>query len=240
LSQFKGFIAKIGTKEGTSARGKWTAYSFKVEKDDGSEYEDWVNFGFERPPFKEGDYIEFQADQNERGFLQYIKGTGKPIKNPPARASAKQSGNAVSGNPATGAGTGTAGSTAANAGADRQTQIVLQHSQEIAIRVVAVLLTNDALPMSEAKTKAGTAKRFNEIMAFVDKLTVKYHNDAATGRILTTVADSPIDTSPDGPIPPAATEKPKKAKPRVSDPEPEPEGDAIDSDEQDDDNVGVY
>jgi len=45
--------------------------------------------------------------------------------------------------------------------------------------------------MSVAESKPGVAKRFDEILAAVDKLTVQYFNDTMTLRRLQTVADTP-------------------------------------------------
>lgn len=97
------------------------------------------------------------------------------------------------------------GGNSRDSGVDRQTSIVLQHSQEMALRAISVLLEHDGLPLTKASNKAGEAKRFDEIVAAIDKLTVKYYRDAETGRLLETVADmGVVDTSADGPIPDAA------------------------------------
>lgn len=201
--EFKGFIAKLTGKTVNTRRGEATAYSFKVEAENGNEIDQWFDFGFDKPPFVEGDYIAFEAEENDKGFWRYIKGSGSKPKNPPARASAKRAGSQESGKgPAKES--GTAGSTAS--GADRQTSIVMQHSQEMAVLTVAALLAADALPTTEAKSKAGTAKRFNELVAAIDKFTVKFYHDAVTARLLDTVSDfGVIDTSPDAELPEAKT-----------------------------------
>lgn len=196
MSQYKGFVAKIVALDGKSKKRPYrayTKYSFKVEKEDGTEYPDWFSFGFEQPPFKEGDYISFETEE-KNGYTSFKAGSGSILKNPPARNTAKKAGAAAS--------TGSVPNTeASSTGADRQTQIVLQHSQEMAIRLVEVLLSNDALPVSAAKTAAGTAKRYDEVMSFVDKLTVKLYNDVVTARLLETVADTVTVTKADGAIP---------------------------------------
>ena len=58
-----------------------------------------------------------------------------------------------------------------------------------AVRLVTALLSEKALPMSTANTKAGVAKRYDEITAMVDKLTVKLFYDTATGRTLESIED---------------------------------------------------
>lgn len=214
--RYEGFVAKISSREIQSKRKNGrssTAYSFKLENADGTEQEDWIGFGFEAPPFKEGDYISVDAERNEAGYLNYTKGTGQQIKNPPARSSAKRS--ATAGNADPGSQSATAGSGDSSTGAataDRQTQIVLQHSQEMAISAAAVLLANDALPMTKAQTPAGTAKRFDEVRAMVDKLTRKFYDDVVTGQLLKTVAPEIQSTEPDAPLPQPATERPKQVK----------------------------
>lgn len=193
---YKGFVSKISAKPGKSKKPPYrgyTQYSFRVEKDDGVEYEDWFSFGFNSPPFVEGDYIQFETEE-KNGYTVVKEGSGSIVKNPPARHTAKAAGSTKAGE----AVQGDQGN--ANA-ADRQTQIVMQHSQEMAIRLVQVLLANDALPISSAATKAGEAKRYAEVMDFVDKLTVKSYNDVVTARLLTTVADTFTVTKADGPIP---------------------------------------
>jgi hypothetical protein len=93
----------------------------------------------------------------------------------------------------------------------------MQHSQEMAICAAGVLLTHNALPMSGAAFKAGEAKRFSEITAMIDKLTVKFYNDAATGRLLETVADTVIDTAPDAPLPASKKKEAAGKDPTVDD-----------------------
>lgn len=203
MAKFQGFVNKLTTKSGVGKRGPWTLYSFILELEDGSE-SPWVSFGFEKPPFAEGEFISFETDEKDNRH-NYKKGSGSKPANPPQRAKARTSnGGAVANGNTAGAktGTGAQGTTASSAAsADRQTSIVMQHSQEMAISAVGVLLAHNALPMSGAASKAGEAKRFSEITAMMDKLTVKFYNDAATGRLLDTVADAVIDTAPDAPLP---------------------------------------
>lgn len=224
--RYAGFVATIFARDLPSKfKGKKsTAYSFKLENDNGTDGP-WINFGFEEPPFQQGDYIEVEAEENENGYLTYVKGSGKQIKNPPARAAAKPAGrangsqNAGKGSSEVSAGTaatatGSSVSGQDSAGVDRQTQIVLQHSQEMAIAAVSVLLTHDGLPMSKAQTAAGIAKRYEEVMAMIDKLTRKFYDDVVTGQLLKVVAPEIISTEPDAPLPDPPTEtKPKVGRP---------------------------
>jgi len=166
---FKGFIKKISVKEGRGKRGPWKLFSAKLELENGEEVKDWISFGFDEPACKEGDYVKITASENDRGYLQADE--VKRLKNAPARSSAATSSGASSNVSST------------------QKSIHYQSSRKDAIEVLKLLTQQDALPLSSAKTKAGEAKRYEEIMALVDKLTVRFFNDAETQRILAVVAD---------------------------------------------------
>lgn len=171
----KGFVKKLSVKEGRGRRGPWKLYSARVELDSGEEFEHWISFGFDEPKVKEGDYVKITASENDRGYLQADE--VKALKNAPAR----------SGGSATAAPSGNVSTT--------QRSIHYQSSRKDAIEVLKLLTSQDALPLSSAKTKAGEAKRYDEIMALVDKLTVRFFNDAETQRILAVVADEgKVDT----------------------------------------------
>lgn len=192
----RGSVVKIAEKSGRNRRGPWTRYSF-ITEENGQE-SGWVGFGFEAPPFKEGDYIEYETEEDDQGRVQYKKGTGRIIPKPAAAPRAEP----ASPTAAAACNSQSSGPSSYDA---RQQQIVLQHSQEMAIHAVAVLLKHDSLPTTGAKTKAGEAKRFEEIIAAVDKLTVKFYNDVVTGRLLYNVPDmGVISTAPDAPLPGAA------------------------------------
>jgi hypothetical protein len=200
----RGHVVKINSQDGISQRsGKpYTRWSF-ITKDESDNESGWVTYGFEKPPFVEGDLIEYEVAVNGR-FKNFVAGSGKIIEKPSAPISAPRdttkSGSSAGARPPGGK----------SDYEDRQQQIVLQHSQEMAIQTVATLLSNDSLPTTGAKTKAGEARRFEEIMAAIDKLTVKFYNDVVTGRLLSTVADmGVVDIKPDGQIPPDDTAIPK-------------------------------
>lgn len=170
MTIFKGFVKKINTKEGRGKNGKpWKLYSAKLEKEDGTEYDQWISFGFSAPSVSEGDYVKLTTEKDDRGYEQVTE--AKRLKNAPARA-AKSSSDGV------GTETGS-----------RQSHIHYQSSRKDAIAVLTLLQTQDALPLSNAKTKAGEAKRYEEIMALVDKLTVRFYGDVETLRVLKSVAD---------------------------------------------------
>jgi len=186
--QLEGIVKKISTKTGTGRKGPWILYSFALGLDNGTEQ--WVTFGFGKaPPFAEGDRIGIEANEDDKGYLVYVQGTGRII--PAAEVPAGNGGSvATQSTVATSAGASTnQASQQASSYDPRQAQIVHQHSQEMAIAAVGLLLAHEGLPITGAKTKAGEAKRFDEILAFVDKLTIKFQNDVITGRLNSTVAD---------------------------------------------------
>ena len=188
----EGFITKVFTKEGGSGKRAWALDNVLLSDADGEEL-GWFGLGFRddvdvAPKCKEGDYIVFEWEEDGK-YRNVVKGTAKirAADKAPAR---KQS--TVS--------PGSAGSASSSQGT--QQNIHYQNSRTAAIELVSVLLDSDALSITAAKTKAGQAKRFDEIVAAVDKLTVKYFNDLETFRLFETVSDfGVVDTSADGDLP---------------------------------------
>jgi hypothetical protein len=193
--QVKGFVLRLDTKQGNTRGRAWKVYNALIENLDGTEY-GWVGFGFDAPSFKDGDYIEFQVEEKD-GRRNAVKGTGSKPKNPPARANKTVA-------------TKASGTVASQDGFNRQTNPVdaermsYSAARGHAIDVVKLLLDQKALPLTKATTGAGEAKRFEEITAAVDKLTVQYTRDSITGRLFDVVADAGearVTTKADGPIP---------------------------------------
>lgn len=210
--QIEGVVKKISTKTGKGRGGKaWTLYSFVLGLDDGSESE-WITFGFDKePPFEEGDRVNVGAESDKNGYLKYKEGSGRIVSTKPVGSGAATG---VS-EPQPAARAGTEGAAAPSAISPRavaedtrQRQIVAQHSQEMAIGIVGLLLQHNGLPVTGAQTKAGEAKRFEEIVAAVDKFTIKFHNDVVTGRLNATVADmGVVSVMAKDAIPPADAKK---------------------------------
>lgn len=195
-----GEIVKINRRDDKSKKPPYKAYtlwSMRIAGPDGNEFPDWIGFGFNKPQAEEGQYVELTVEREGK----YVNAVPDSLRVVDAPVRRDPSGDAASANPVSD------GATGAVLGAGKQTQIVLQHSQEMAIAMVTLLLNNKALPITTAQTKAAEAKRFDEIMAAVDKLTVQYFNDVVTGRLLDIVADAGADrvsTKADGPIPAVA------------------------------------
>lgn len=187
-NKVEGFIGKIFTKTGGSGKRAWALDNFLIQDPDGEDI-GWFGNGFRddvdvAPKCKEGDYIVFEWEQ-EGKYQNIVKGTAAiraPEKAP--ERTQKQA--------------------PAASGGDQSTQqnIHYQNSRTAAIELVGLLLDSDALPVTGAKTKAGQAKRFDEISAAVDQITVRFFNDLESFRLFDTVADTgEVDTSPDGDLP---------------------------------------
>ena len=186
MGTITGEVAFINVRDVKSKKtGKtYKAYGLKLRTANGDVS---LDCGFEKPEVEQGDYIEAVTETSARGY-EDLK-SFKSVPKPSAAARAAVSVQADSGTDQ----------------ADRQTQIVLQHSQEMAIAEVDLLLRNNALPVSAATGKGGMAKRYEEIHAAVQKLTVELYFDVVTARLLDTVADAgDLDLSADAALPSAA------------------------------------
>ena len=187
MTEYRGFVVKINTKTGQGKRGPWYLYSLKLEGEDGQEIKDWLSYGFEKPKFKEGDYIKLEASKNEKGYLQVDVDTVKVAKNPPARAGGSES---------------SGGSGGSSHGNYNKGNVDYNSAVSRAVDMVDLLIKHDALTLSAAKGGGGIEKRRAEIEAVVDKYTVKFFNDIMTRRLLETVADpGAVKTAPDGELP---------------------------------------
>lgn len=171
----QGTVQAIESKSGQGRRGPWTLWRVQI---DGR----WYSYGFDAPPpAKEGDVVSFAAVDGDKG-ANIVKGSLAVIQ-PTTKAKSEV--------PA-----------ASTTQPDRTVSIVMQHSQEMAIRHVSNLLTAGAISLS-GTGKASEAKRYAELTAITDKLTIKFYNDAVAGRLLGVVADTPpvAETAADSPIP---------------------------------------
>lgn len=187
--KFEGFVVKISHKDGVNKQGnKWFKYGFVLGVD-GTE-SGWIGMPFNvKFPFAEKDYISVEAEKDDKGYLVAVKGTGRKI-DPPKGKSAEAAADPVK--------------SGAQKDPEVQKRIQYQNARSAALELVALLVAKDALPLTATKSKAGEATRYDEIVAFVDKETVRFHNDVTTLRLLETVGDSgtvtagndtPIDNS---------------------------------------------
>ena len=193
-NKVEGFIGKIFTKTGGSGKRAWALDNFLIQDPDGEDI-GWYGNGFRddpkvAPKCSEGDYIIFEWEQ-DGDYQNIVKGSAR-IRAPEKAPERKQK-----------------ATTASSGDQSTQQNIHYQNSRTAAIELVAVLLNSDALPVTGAKTKAGQAKRFDEINAAVDQITVRFFNDLESFRLFDTVADTgEVDTSPDGDLPADSADEP--------------------------------
>jgi hypothetical protein len=171
---FEGFLKKLNTKTGSGRKGPWTLYSGKIAKADGSEYDEWVSFGFNKPNAVEGGYYIIETEKDSKG---YEKVTSVTEAKAPAAAQAAQS----------------SGGGGGNAKSD---SIHYQNARGNALLFVELAVKLDALPFIQTTGKAGQAKRFDELQALVDKLTVQFFHDTDTLRLLDSVEDAGAEDEP--------------------------------------------
>lgn len=169
-----GQIAVINEREVTTKRGKSTAYGVKLALEDGTE-SGWIGLGFKKPDAARGDWVKLEVYKNQGGY-----DTADSVEK--AQPPVKQASAAV--------GTGNRAPAKSGGYVDRNDSIVYQSSRKDAIAVLGLLIEQNALPISGAKTAAGVAKRFDEIKALVDKLTVEFYYDVQSLRVLEEVEDA--------------------------------------------------
>lgn len=201
----EGFVAKLATKSGQTARGPWTAYSAKIMDKDGNELPKWFQFGFDAPSFKEGDYIRFKAEDKDANAMTADPNSVQVAKNPPARPAQQSGGGGRRGG---GGPKVTESELFGQIGGynteDDIRRISMTAAQERATGLLAVLAANDGLPMVKSKGAANVTKRYEALLAIHDKLTVKLFHDAVSGRLLESVSDEgEINLAGDGALPDA-------------------------------------
>lgn len=195
---FEGRVVRLNTKTGTNSRGNWVLYSLKLAEENGDELP-WASVGFKHPNVNEGDSVSFTAEEKD-GRYSIVQGTtvkkiaaekpATPVKATATAAAAAKPAKAVAAAP-----------NYRGTHPEDAKRMTYAAARSAAIQVVGLLLMNKGLPISQAATKAADAKRFDEVTAAIDKLTVQFHHDGMSLRKLETVADTVTDTASDGPIP---------------------------------------
>lgn len=193
--QLQGFIRNTQKRSVDSKKtGKsYTAYDAEIHSDDDKKIA--ISFGFNKPEVGEGDYVRLTAN-DKNGYLQVDKSTIERLE-PPKQKTVNTPSSASLVNPPAGTTDGSVGNYVVQE-YNRKTnpedarRITFAAANDRAIKVVNMLLAQDALPHSKAKGKGGEAQRYQELMAAIDKVTVKMFNDAYTLRTLEVVADEGI------------------------------------------------
>lgn len=199
LKTFTGTIIKLNTRKVDGRNGPITAYSAKIAKPDGEEYDEWVGFGFKRPECGEGDEVVITA-KKEGGFWKAVD-VEVTKEAPQGGDEDSASGEAGSGKTSASSAPPASSSTPATPATQKVSSwkpkdpaetkaIHYQNSRSAALELVGLLIKTDALPVAATAGKAGKAKRFEEITALVNKLTVVLFNDLTTYRLLADVEDS--------------------------------------------------
>ncbi len=198
MSTIIGFVEKLSVKTGDGKFGPWAAYSAKIQTADGTILDPWFQFGFKKPPIEEGDWIEFKDKEAtfkdgtvSTSARAVIEGTASKPKNAPARPAGTQTVVTPGKLPLKSSGRVSElfGEIGGYYSEDDIGRITWAGVRKDAVALVGSLLEHDALPMSKSSAKAGTAKRYDEILAMVDKLTVRMFFDNATLRLVETVDD---------------------------------------------------
>jgi hypothetical protein len=182
LKTFTGELVRLNSREVQGRNGPVTAYSGKICKPDGEEYEEWVGFGFKKPACRQGDSVVISA-KKENGFwktvdVEVTEKAGEPDSASGDNGSSRPAKESVQ-----------AASPSKNGSRQTQQNIHYQNSRSAALELTGLLLLNKAVPLSATVGKSGEAKRFAEITALVDKLTVSYFHDLETFRLINDIED---------------------------------------------------
>ncbi len=144
----------------------------------------FYNCKFTAPGVEEGDYIRFSSTPDSNSAKGRVVDVASIQKsdNPPARPD----------NPSPYKGKGRSSGGGGGGGArnpEVQSRISYQAARKDALTLVEILLDNEGLPVIGTSGKAAKAKRYEEILEFVDKLTVRFYNDTDTLRVTESVDD---------------------------------------------------
>lgn len=172
MAEVIGTVKKVHVKTGGGSGGKkpWKKFSILLLVD-GSQEEVWYSAGFGAAPkgrdgneVEEGHRVKFQSTTSEYGEEitenTIVISAGEKV----AVAPTSRGGN----------GGGKGGYT------DRNTSIVIQSARKDALQFIDTAVTLNALPVNKGKTPGDVAKRYVELLALTDKLTVRFARDLVT------------------------------------------------------------
>lgn len=157
----QGFVGKVFEKKGQSKKTgrEYVKYSVLLEED-GQEV--WYGAGFDRPGFKEGDCISFEAEKSKYGNgYDIVKGTGKIVKNPPPRQEVQKD---------------SKGGNKYNSDASRADR-AYHAARGSAIEVVTLAVQGNGTASGLKLAKGKEAANLKLILDAIDKLTVQYFRD---------------------------------------------------------------
>lgn len=189
MSVFTGQVVKVNGKSGQGKFGPWELRSICLGGANNGD-DVWVSVGFNPTPKKpnplfdfavEGGYLKVTADeQTSKDGKKFWSATSIERAEPPKPAVATAS---------------PAGGPAAKS-ITKDEYIHYQNSRTLAADVVFRLIDNKAFPLAAKEGKAGVEARYEEVLAGIDKLTVRFYHDLQTFRIFDSVDDPGADAEP--------------------------------------------
>lgn len=200
--ELRGYLRNTDRKSGRNIRGAWVKYTAEVHPLDGAPVR--VGWPFDvKPKVSEGDYVEMIV--NKDGKFNVVDDSSVKRLDPPAASpAARTAGDEAAEKYKERVQEGNFGEFNRKTNPEDAKRMTYSASADRAVAFIDMLLRHDALPISKAQTKPGTAQRYAEISAAVDKKTIEFYNDTLSLRKLQTVADTGmIDTSPSSELPKA-------------------------------------
>lgn len=187
---FTGTLVLLNVKKGVGKRGPWKAYSGKVEKANGEEYDEWVSFGFEKPECAQGDEVVI-VTKKEDGYwkAQEVTVTKAADQEEDSDDDSESGDSGTEETPNSDESDQQESSPSKSKKRSSQTNIHYQNSRTAAIELADLLLKHKAVPLSATAGKAGEAKRFEEVTALVNKLTVIFFHDLESFRLVNDIED---------------------------------------------------
>ncbi len=200
MSTIEGFVEKLNIKRGDGQYGPWAAYSAKIQAADGTTLAPWFQFGFNKPPIEEGDWVKFEDEAAvlkdgtvSTSARSVVKGSASKPKNAPARPAATSSPiQALSQSTPYRSKSKTSELFGEIGGYYTESdigRITWAGARKDAVQIVTLLLQEDALKLTKGTTPSHRSKRYEELLGFVDKVNVKLFFDNANLRLLDTVDD---------------------------------------------------
>jgi hypothetical protein len=185
---FTGELVRLNSREVNGRTGPIKAWSGKVQKPDGEEYDEWVGFGFKKPPCNQGDSVVILA-KKENGFWKAVD--VEVTKEATAAGDEDETASESSASGSSRAANSSARPVSSSKSSSKNSQeIHYQNSRTAAIQLADLLIRSKAAPISSADTKVGVAKRFEEVTALVNKLTVTLYHDLETFRLVKDIEDA--------------------------------------------------
>ena len=158
MSTFQGSVEKIFEKSIKTRRGQMPVYSMKIDGQD-----DWFDLGFDKPDVVEQDYVQFDADKNDRGYWKVGKGAIVKIERPKDEPKSQAAG-------------GGTGEVMANNGVtsyEKELRYNYRFSYGVASEFALAALQAGFLPTNGGATKAKKAATMEDVEQFIDERAAK-------------------------------------------------------------------